>query len=303
MNILILAYNRLDNLERLLSSLKNSSAKVYISVDGGTDPRCLDVQKFCKDLAEADPEKFLVQISDQNLGVKRGVIKGIDWFFSLEQKGLILEEDLEFLIEDVDQFLLAADPILSQPDTIINLSAFVDLVDIKHTQKLEFNLQNDFYMWGWACNGNTWKSFKATLESPNFSKFLKSSYVSNVKERLFWILIIRMLKMNQIDSWGYLFLFFAVTSTVNYVPNISLVRNTGLRSGSNYSILSIYKKALGLTNLNIYNPNDITFLNIQDSLSFQRNKIIRHNINLFSIARLLLWNIIPVRKILKRKFV
>ncbi len=300
MSFLVLAYNRLENLRKLIESLKVIDEKIYISIDGGSSKDCLKVQNYCIKLRNENPKKYILQQLDQNNGVKNGVIKGMDWFFSMENAGIILEEDLELLIKNfqvVSQNVLKF--VKSNKNAVINLSSFKHQSNDKLPKKYIFQAQNDFFMWGWSCHKQTWLEFKVFLNAPNYQAFFNSEFVATLKEKFYWMLIIRLLRLSQIDSWGYYFLMYTVTNKTNYAPEISSIRNGGLSRGSNFSRLSIYDDSLSLNRLEQY---EITKIEIHKEKSFgdvQREKLIRHNINFLAIGRLLFWNFIPIRRIIK----
>lgn len=301
MSILILAYNRLENLKQLIKSIESIDTCIYISVDGGTSKRCAEVQSYCQNLKMSQPHKYEIQLLKENNGVKRGVIKGVDWYFTHQDVGIILEEDLEILVEN---FEIIHNSIIEfvrrNKDTVINLSSFYEQYNDQDIHTLEFRKQDDFFMWGWVCQKETWLDYKDFLPDPDLKKFLSSLFVSTYFEKIYWKLIFRMLRLNQIDSWGYFFLIYTVANKQNYAPNLSIIRNRGLKKGTNYNRLSMYAKALALGDMQRYSVNSVRIMNTKTRSDIANyDKVVRHNITLLSILRIIVWNVLPLRRVLK----
>jgi hypothetical protein len=98
--VLIIAYRRSANLERLLQICQNAEIqRVYISLDAinGDDALAFEdnrncvkvIQRFQKDY----PGKIIPRINKINLGCAVNVVSSCDWFFSLEDFGVVLEDD------------------------------------------------------------------------------------------------------------------------------------------------------------------------------------------------------------------
>ena len=97
---LVICYRRPHYLRQLLESLtENSPSAVYISIDAARDgdPKELLLVEECKNIAKEyrSISNFPVRIlhRERNLGSAINVITSIDWFFSFEEEGAILEED------------------------------------------------------------------------------------------------------------------------------------------------------------------------------------------------------------------
>ena len=97
--ILLLIYNRdryLDNLTRVLKKIKPQ--KIYIAADGPNSSenqiKCQITRKKIEELItwECDIKK---KYRNQNVGCKTNINEGLDWFFSHEKMGIILEDDCD----------------------------------------------------------------------------------------------------------------------------------------------------------------------------------------------------------------
>ena len=173
--VLILAFNRPESFSRLIECLlTNTSQEIYISVDGGCTKNNEQVRNLANAFKNKYPTKIHINLMSENYGVRRGVIKGIDWFFENVEIGIILEEDLEILVTNPQNLFSSMFKFLHfNCDTVINLSTFKT---IKNPQAFEnnslvFYKNQDFYMWGWATHKTVWEGFKRNLSSNNFKQF------------------------------------------------------------------------------------------------------------------------------------
>lgn len=97
--ILLITYNRLDTLTKVIDSIRIlKPKKLYLASDGPNPNKLADhekvkqVREFLATAIDWDCEvKTLFR--DKNLGCKYGVSTAIDWFFEYEEYGIILEDD------------------------------------------------------------------------------------------------------------------------------------------------------------------------------------------------------------------
>ena len=81
-----------------LSNYEGGIKKIYAAIDGpkigqeGSDLIESTLKKVC---AKYDLQ-LLIWRRKTNLGLAASVISGIDWFFNLEDEGIIVEDDLVF---------------------------------------------------------------------------------------------------------------------------------------------------------------------------------------------------------------
>ena len=96
--VLIIGFNRPDLLQILINRLREINPRmVYLAVDGPRDNNPDDREKVsqvhaCFELIDWDCEKKSL-FRTENLGCRHGVTASIDWFFSQQPFGIILEDD------------------------------------------------------------------------------------------------------------------------------------------------------------------------------------------------------------------
>jgi hypothetical protein len=95
-SVLVIAYNRPQLLNDLLHLLKSQGvSKVYIALDGPKSSEETSDCAQCYDIASSYKLDMEIKIlrNSHNLGCMLGVIRALDWFYSNEEFGLVLEDD------------------------------------------------------------------------------------------------------------------------------------------------------------------------------------------------------------------
>jgi hypothetical protein len=159
--LLVTGFNRPDLLKSNLDSLRRLGAqKLYISIDGPRESRIEDFElvEQCRLIAEevAEWSEARFNFAPNNLGVKDGMIAAIDWFFSRENAGIILEDDVS-IHDDFLSFMSIALSRYKNDKTVGLVSGYspipAALVE-KYTKSLSDSYFSSYGMaWGWA----TWK--------------------------------------------------------------------------------------------------------------------------------------------------
>jgi hypothetical protein len=196
---LIIAYERKDLLVPLMDHLAQLKiAKVYIAIDG---PRSnsqfapqIEIESLAKECGSVLGLEVEVWRRDQNYGLALSVISAIDWFFSNEKIGLILEDDIMVS----GSFLNFANQVLREYDTDPNvLMAAATRPD---------SFENDGIVkwthypmiWGWATTSIKWSICKGMIIHPKpvFGR------VSDGRVAFYWSLALRRISTGRLDSWA-----------------------------------------------------------------------------------------------------
>jgi hypothetical protein len=96
--VLFLVFNRPDTTRQVFEAIRQARPpRLYVAADGarvgklGEAERVDQVRKIAIDVDWPCQVKTLFR--DKNLGCKKAVSSGIDWFFDNEEQGIILEDD------------------------------------------------------------------------------------------------------------------------------------------------------------------------------------------------------------------
>ena len=231
--ILITLFNRPDHTEKLINTLNELSVnKIYIFVDGAR-PNNLQDKTKCQNVIEkidkinnhCDIKK---KISNVNLGCKEAVSTALEWFFSNEKYGVILEDDC---IPSED-FLNFCEWALIKYETEISVGGITGNNFLKNDTFINdsFYFSKYAHCWGWATwqrvwsdydkNIKFWKNFKTTNEWKNLFK-------NNIEKR-YWAKIFNKVFNNKIDSWAYPWtLCLWKCNKLIITPKVNLVTNIG----------------------------------------------------------------------------
>ena len=223
--VLITAFNRPNKLEKLLQSLEPiKPSKLYFWIDGPRN-NSNDHELIVKNLeiiSKIDWKcKTIVKSNEINLGLNISVRSGINWFFSFEEEGIILEDDLvvskeffDFIEDKLVKYRIFEN---------INCVTGFNMVPIKELENntSESRLSIFFESWGWA----TWKSKWEKIE---FDLIFEKKEKSINIDSQYWNLISKLLTRNKINSWAFRVAINNINKDIyTIVPKQCLTTNEG----------------------------------------------------------------------------
>lgn len=229
--ILLIAFNRLDTTKEVFEQIREYEPnKLYISIDGPrTDDerdKVTSVIEFIKRSTNWECEVHY-KISEHNLGCKEACTSAIDWFFSREDSGVILEDDC-VPCSSFFQFCSLALNIYKDDErvSIISGSRFSEPGDSVAFSKFQM-------IWGWASWANRWEKYRGTIEESKIDEFVKKVGFG-IFDRLCWREIMYRLHRGEIPSaWDFQLLFWNVLNEkYSVVPPVNLVKNIGVGTDS-----------------------------------------------------------------------
>jgi len=177
------------------------------------------MRSYLSKLSESSEASFFIWERTENLGIAVSVITAIDWFFSHEHQGVILEDDLEFSDSFIEYSSSA-------------LSFFADNMDIQiiSGNRYDVNRSNVPVLvsypqtWGWATWRDRWLQIRKDLEQlPDKRVSASNSAVWN-----FWQIGHARVWAGFIDTWDLL-VAFSILRRGKYclLPPVNLVSNVG----------------------------------------------------------------------------
>jgi hypothetical protein len=208
--VLIIVFNRPEltkKLIKLLSLIK--PAKIYIAADGPRNTKEINICERTRKLFDTEIDwncSIFKKYQKNNLGVKYNVKQGIDWFFSIEKKGIILEDDCEVntsFFKYCEELLLRYE----KNDKIKMISG---------NFYFKSQIKNSYYFCrspgthGWASWSRTWEQNDINMEkwSP-FKDFfwLLIFFKFNIAKTHYFYKRFSLSKNSEINSWDYQFLY------------------------------------------------------------------------------------------------
>ena len=235
--LLLLVYNRLDTLQKVWEAIRLAQPKyLFISGDGPKESKesqkaVAAVRRFCETSIDWPCEAHF-QWLPTNHGHKRGVLKGIFWFFAQVSEGIVLEDDTL----PIPDFFPFCEALLEKyrDEPRVGMIGGFNLVPSQHIP-----YQHDFIrlllVWGWASWRRTWEGYDpnmkdwAHLRKTDFlarvtrgNRRLKT-YLQNLFDRSAG------LGPTYLDSWDFpLTYHFLKKGLLTAFPHTNLVGNLGL---------------------------------------------------------------------------
>ena len=224
---LFIGFLRESGIIRLINSAESAGIKkIYLAIDGprNSSERLVQVQLLNSAIKLAKELKVTLQIwqRDSNLGVAVSVITAIDWFFQFEERGIILEDDLDphpdfykFATSGLDYFESDSEVWL------ISGNQFFPTLDQQTT-----NSWSTYpLIWGWATWKNRWTEMRKIISNSNI--VIPKNFPLRVRN---FLRIGRLRSSSgKVDSWA-IPLAVTIHSLGKYcvLPPTNLVSNLGV---------------------------------------------------------------------------
>ena len=166
--------------------------------------------------------------SDENLGCKRGVVKGISWFFDNVEEGIIVEDDC---ILDESFFYFAQDLLeyYKNDERIMHIGAG-NFQDGIQRGKASYYFSKLCHVWGWATWKRAWKNYDVGIKS--FDEFKSRNLIQNIlddkKMQEHWMKLFQTVHDNRLDTWDFQWVYTVWKNNgLSIIPNQNLVSNIG----------------------------------------------------------------------------
>jgi hypothetical protein len=220
---LLFAYKRVPYLKESISILIECGvSKIYIAIDGPKGEQDgleqLELLDFLENL-NPDNCQIILWRRKRNLGIAISIISGLDWFFSHEEAGIIVEDDLKFDHAFVDFIFEGLEHFKHDRDVwLISGSNFVNQGD-RQVQYVNYPI-----IWGWGTWSSRWAEIRQFI--PELNVCYKEFRFSNV--HFFWLIGLLRVKALVIDTWD-IPIAYLMKSRAKYcvLPPVNLVSNMG----------------------------------------------------------------------------
>lgn len=234
--VLVIGYNREVEIDMILSRIIESGAdKIYVSLDGPVSTNqeskesCKKTRKIVESYARKYGDRFQLSFEKHNMGSAVNVIRSLDWFFSREDFGLILEDDclpdysiFDYII-DFKHYL--------EESSIWLLSGYRP--KIHSLDSISYSLVSIPLNWGWATTSKNWQKMKYYLLAPPTSSIF-DCFVKGPRY-IFWGVGSRRANKGWVDAWDIPLANAMLEQDGSaLMPPINLVSNigTGLRASN-----------------------------------------------------------------------
>lgn len=231
--VLLLCFNRPEHTKKVLNQIRLvKPAKLYLAIDGPRLSHPEDVEKIAQVkniLAEIDWECNVNNLyREGNLGCKEAVSSAINWFFSHEEDGIILEDDIYPLIS----FFKFCDEMLIKYKDNHRVSVVSGSNSIANLYRPETRYFYSIYnhCWGWAAWRRSWLNYENNLEeiqkkiTPGFLKKIGGEW----KFSIIWSAILSGVIQHKVNSWAYIWTFSCwAKGGLSILPSSPLTINIG----------------------------------------------------------------------------
>lgn len=231
--VLLIIYKRLETTRQVMDKIRSvQPPRIYISANAPNPANAADNARVAETRAIVNlidwPCEVITNFRDEHLSAKQSITSGINWFFSNEEAGIILEDDC---VVD-ESFFFLCDELLkkySDDPRVMHISASNFQEGITRGDgSYYFSRYN--HIWGWAGWRRGWEGFDVDLCSKPFAPFhavLKRTFTR--KDVIgFWKQIYLYIGSGKVDTWDTQYMFHMWRKGgIAITPNVNLVRNIG----------------------------------------------------------------------------
>lgn len=267
--ILLIIFNRPDFTRTVLEEIQKANpSKLFVAADG---PRpnmrqdillCAETRAIIRDTTFKFPVKVLFR--EENLGCKNAVSSAIDWFFSYESEGIILEDDC---IPHQDFFRYCEELLEKYRDDsrIMMISGDNFLPELQIESSYYFSQMT--HIWGWASWNRAWKHYDVNMDFwPEFKTQKNLMYMFHKKKYWKgWEELMDNTHSGIMNTWDYQWQFTCwIQGGLSCMPKVNLVTNIGTLDpsgthtnplGSDENIISSQSMSFPLTHPLFKIPN------------------------------------------------
>ena len=240
-SVLIIGFNRPDLTRQVMDSIRQyQPERLYVACDGprqNVKGEHRLVRLVQRELQQVDWSCSVTALfQETNLGLRDAVVSAIDWFFTHEEEGIILEDDcvpspdfftfMEYILERYREDLRVWGATGSNPH------------NIGRKDESTFYFVRTALIWGWASWANRWRFYDRDL-----SIYRRSGWSGRrdkwpnafLYHALDWHLR-RLMNHNQPDSWAYQWAWTVVFHAGLWaLPEENLINNVGFRADATHT--------------------------------------------------------------------
>ena len=235
-SILIITWKRPDETKELLRRIETHKGNIYIYNDGkkeGWSEEENEDHQACREvIAEFNKKKtnvIGVMPESENQGCKRAVEKAIDWFYSREEEGVVLEDDvmpLEGFLDFMGVFLER----YKNDEGVFAICGDNRLHGKDLGQGMAY-LSKYFLCWGWGSWREKWRWYRQL----DIDQLIKSRQEWIEPEQLYLRRKYMEVKENNLDTWDYVLqMGLLLTKTTVITAGTRLTENIGFNEKANH---------------------------------------------------------------------
>jgi hypothetical protein len=227
--VLFLVFNRPESTRITFEKIRKAApSKLYVAADGprvhvaAEEENCKAVRQLITDGVNW-PCEVSYLFREKNLGCGRAVQEAIDWFFSFEESGIILEDDCL----PSDSFFPFCEEMLDKYKD--NPKVFhITGSNFQYGKKrgsASYYFSSCIHVWGWASWRRAWQHYDRDMRE--YEKLKNSHPLKNI---LPWSQFDEVVE-GKIDTWDMQWFYTCLHNRgLSIIPNQNLIRNIGFGS-------------------------------------------------------------------------
>jgi len=227
--VLCICFNRLEMSMMLFSRLKSFDIReIYLSIDGPRHDGDSRIQKEIVNGAQTLFDTVHLNRLEKNMGVSEGPVNAMDWFFSVNDFGVILEDDIlptKGFFEFVKEMYLKYNGV----DRVLTINSG-SYSTAPEKLDLKYYYSSYVHIWGWATWSHVWSRYDVKLSRHEIIKLCNEKTWCSSEEKRYW-------KRNFLKDFRYhwdfqlSFLSFRLNG-INITPTRTLTQNIGFEESS-----------------------------------------------------------------------
>lgn len=231
--VLLLIFNRPDYTRQVFESIRKAKpAKLYIASDGPRKDRPEDISLCAETKAVVEQIDWPCEVRKlyraENMSCDFAIIDAINWFFSFEESGIILEDDCLPAVS----FFKFCEILLEkyQEDTQMAMIGGTAFYNKRISSKYNFFSGDFMYTWGFATWKRVWSDidFYKKIDLAEAESNLMQRYDNNELYVRYHLDILKNAQKEPIVYWDYSFFIHNLKKgMVGIIPSINLVSNIG----------------------------------------------------------------------------
>lgn len=232
--ILFLIFNRLDTTKQVFESIRQARpSKLYVASDGPREERPdeIKVVQAIRDYITSSVDwncELHTLYREKNLGCKHAVSSALDWFFSSEEEGIILEDDcvpeqsfFPFCQEMLERY---------RDDERVMMITGTNYLFLNNEMDDSYFFSKYYIIWGWATWRRAWKLYDINMTDwPTLqrNKQLEWIYPHKLLVKIYRTMF-QQAYVNEIDTWDIQWWYSCIFQNgLCLVPKYNLISNVG----------------------------------------------------------------------------
>jgi hypothetical protein len=266
--VLILAHSRPDLTELVMEAVARARpARLFLACDGprgdvaGERERVAEVRRVM-DAAITWPSEVYRLHQDRNLGCRRAIQAGIDWFFAHVDEGIILEDDC---IPHPDFFAYCQELLTRYRDDarVMHISGDGSMRSPRSRRPTSYVFTHHAAIFGWATWRRAWQRYDRDLagwREMRDDPVRVAALFPHEVQRAWWTRILEGLeRSDDAHTWDFQWMFTVRNAGgLAVVPTSNLITNLGFRSDGTHVTVPDHRAAVPLEAMpTIVHPDEV----------------------------------------------